>query len=210
MSVTVHIDHRPMLGPVRDQGPRPTCLSHASTTAHEHARGSPVALSPEYLHYFASNNESANEGVEFTDVSRALFIPGQPTEIACPYHENEPSPAWTPPAVVTLYRRHSITADHSPYELETLLQAGHLPVLGISTTEDFYTPTSPWIISPTGPIRGLHAVVAVGIGTMCTERRFLIRNSWGTAWGDIGHAWIDDNFIVQHLREVLVLTEEAT
>ncbi len=31
-------DFRPQLGPVRDQGPRGTCLSFAVTAAHEHAR----------------------------------------------------------------------------------------------------------------------------------------------------------------------------
>ena len=41
-------------------------------------------------------------------------------------------------------------------------------------------------------------------------RRFLIRNSWGTAWAESGHAWLDDDFIVQHLRNVLVLTDEVT
>ena len=40
MNVTIRHDYRPLLGPVRDQGARPTCLAHASTTAHEHARGS--------------------------------------------------------------------------------------------------------------------------------------------------------------------------
>ena len=41
-------------------------------------------------------------------------------------------------------------------------------------------------------------------------RRFLIRNSWGTAWADAGHAWLDDAFVIQHLRDVLVLTEEVS
>ncbi len=74
----------------------------------------------------------------------------------------------------------------------------------------FYSPAPPWIMSPTGPIRGLHAVVAVGIGTTQTTRSFLIRNSWGTEWADAGHAWLDDSFMSQHLRDVMVLTAEVT
>lgn len=31
MNVTIRHDYRPLLGPVRDQGARPTCLAHAST-----------------------------------------------------------------------------------------------------------------------------------------------------------------------------------
>ena len=210
MSVTVRLDLRHLLGPVRDQGARPTCLAHASTTAHERARGSTVALSPEYLHYFASGNDSLPAGVDFPNVSRALLEPGQPTETDCPYHQNEPSLSWAPPTNVLLYRRHSTSMMPSPDAVESLLNAGHVPVLGISTTDGFYTPAPPWAIAPTGPVRGLHAVVAVGIGTTYTGRQFLIRNSWGTAWADAGHAWLDDDFIVQHLRDVLVLTDEVT
>ena len=209
MSVTIRLDFRPLLGAVRDQGARPTCLAHASTTAHEHACGSKAALSPEYLHYFASANDSSAEGVDFPKVSRALLDPGQPAETDCPYHHNEPPPVWAPPTNVLLYRRRSTSPKQSPDEVEVLLDAGHVPVLGISTTDAFYAPAPPWVISPTGPVRGLHAVVAVGIGTTYTTRRFLIRNSWGAAWADAGHAWLDDAFIVQHLRDVLVLTEEV-
>ena len=209
MSIVVSLDFRPRLGPVRDQGARPTCLAQASTTAHEYVRGSNVTLSPEYLHYFASESESSPEGVDFPSVSRALLDPGQPTETDCPYHQNEPPPAWIPPTSVILYRRQSTSPKQSPDEVEALLDAGHVPVLGIVTTDAFYAPAAPWVISATGPVRGLHAVVAVGIGTAHTTRRFLIRNSWGTAWAEAGHAWLDDDFIVQHLRDVLVLTDEA-
>ncbi|MXZ71109.1 MAG: C1 family peptidase [Acidobacteria bacterium] len=210
MKMAIRLDVRPLLGPVRDQGPRPTCLAHATTTAHEHARQSTVALSPEYLHYFASNNGNSPEGVDFPDVSRALLDPGQPTETECPYHPNEHPGSWTPPTDVTLYRRYSVAPERGPDEVAALLESGHAPVLGIATTDAFYVPSPPWVLSPGGPVRGLHAVVAVGVGITQTARRFLIRNSWGTAWADAGHAWLDDDFIVQHLRDLLVLTEEVT
>ena len=210
MRVTVRLDFRPLLGPVRDQGARPTCLAHASTTAHEHARGSIAPLSPEYLHYFASGDDSSLDGVDFREVSHALLDPGQSTEADCPYLENNPPARWSPPSGVTLYRRHSTSPEQSPDRIEALLQAGHTPVLGISTTDAFHAPAPPWVIAPTGPVRGLHAVVAVGIGIMQSTRRFLIRNSWGTAWADAGHAWLDDNFIIHHLRDVLVLTDGVT
>lgn len=209
MSVTIRLDFRPLLGAVRDQGARPTCLAHAATTAHEHARGSKAALSPEYLHYVASTNDSSPEGVDFPNVPRALLDPGQPVETDCPYHHNEPQPTWAPPTNVLLYRRRSTSPKQSPDEVEALLDVGHVPVLGISTTDAFYSPAPPWVISPTGPVRGLHAVVVVGLGMTYTTRLFLIRNSWGAAWADDGHAWLDDTFIVQHLRDVLVLTEEV-
>ena len=209
MNVTIRLDYRPRLGPVRDQRARPTCLAQASTTAHEHARGSTVALSPEYLYYFASKG-STHAGVDFPDVSRALLDPGQPTETDCPYHVNEPPLAWSPPTALTLYRRGSASAEQDPDKVEAMLDAGHVPVLGIATTDAFYSPAPPWLMSPTGPVRGLHAVVAVGVGVTHTARRFLIRNSWGTEWADAGHAWLDDAFMSRHLRDVLIVTDEVT
>ena len=210
MNFAIRLDYRSALGPVRDQGARPTCLAHASTTAHEHVRGSQLPLSPEYLHYFASTSKGTEAGVDFPEVSRALLDPGQPGETDCPYQSNDPPPGWAPPADLTLYRRRSTSRDRNPDEVEALLDAGRLPILGIATTSAFYDPTPPWVISPLGSIVGFHAIVAVGIGTAYTARRFLIRNSWGNAWADAGHAWLDDAFVVQHLHDVLVLTEEVS
>ena len=209
MNVTIRLDYRSWLGPVRDQGARPTCLAHASTAAHEHARGSTVALSPEYLHHFSSGNESTHTGVDFPRVSRALLDSGQPTEADCPYHADEPPLAWSPAPDLILYRRRSTLAEPNPDTIEASLDAGHVPVLGISTTDAFYSPAPPWTMSSIGPIRGLHAVVAVGVGATHTTRHFLIRNSWGTEWADAGHAWLDDVFMSRHLRQVLVLTDEV-
>ena len=210
MSVAIRLDLRPRLGPVRDQAARPTCLAHAATAAHEHARGSTLALSPEYLHHFATRRYRSSGGVEFSDISQALRDPGQPTETACPYHPNGPPPGWAPTAGLALFRRQSDTSEVGPDEVEALLVAGHAPVLGISTTTAFYSPVPPPVISSTGPVRALHAVVAVGIGATGATRCFLIRNSWGTTWADLGHAWVDDAFIVRHLHNVLVVTEEVT
>ena len=209
MSIAIHLDLRSALGPVRDQGARPTCLSLASTTAHEHARGSGVRLSPEYLHYFASSGGSS-DGARFPDIVRALRNPGQPAEADCPYYHNGLPSDWLPPTGVNLYRRKSDSKNPFPDEIEALLNARHVPILGISVPHTFYSPTPPWIISPAGPVRGLHAVVAVAVGATQTTRCFLIRNSWGIAWGDDGHAWLDEAFMDQHLYHLLALTHEVT
>ena len=210
MNFTISLDYRSSLGPVRDQCARPTCLAHASTTAHEHARASTLPLSPEYLHYFASGDTDTEEGVDIPACSRALLDPGQPAETDCPYLTHDPPAEWTPPTDVTLHRRASTSGDPNPAEVQALLNAGRLPVLGIATTTAFHDPTPPWVISHSGPIVGFHAVVAVGLSVASSARRFLIRNSWGTAWADAGHAWLDDAFVTRHLRDVLVLTEEVT
>ena len=209
MNITILVDHRESLGPIRDQGARPTCLSFAGTSAHEHARQSTMPLSPEYLHYFTSINDPT-DGASFPELASALRNPGQPPEADCPYWYNGLLPGWLPPPGVRLYRRESDLKDSSADEVETLLTAGQVPVLGISLPVGFFSPAPPWLISHDGPIRGFHAVVAVGLGTADTSRCFLVRNSWGLEWGDNGHAWLDEAFLSRHLRDLLALTEEVT
>ena len=109
-----------------------------------------------------------------------------------------------------LYRRQSDLKQPSADEVESLLVAGHVPVLGISITDSFFSPAPAWSILPDGPIRGYHAVVAVGLGTTGTSRCFLVRNSWGVEWGENGHTWLDEAFLTRHLRDLLTLTEEVT
>ena len=208
MNVVMTIDHRSALNPVRDQGPRPTCLSFATTTAHEHARGSRVPLSPEYLNYFASATLSSS-GVLFGDIARALEDLGQPTEVDCPYHPKGLPLGWQTPSAAALYRRSSQARTPSADQVAATMTMGGLPVLGIALPQPFYTPTSPWVIERDGPVRGRHAVVAVGLGQNSSKRYFLIRNSWGSSWGDAGHAWVDDAFLARHLKDVLTLAGEV-
>jgi C1A family cysteine protease len=43
-----------------------------------------------------------------------------------------------------------------------------------------------------GTVRGGHAVAAVGY---TADRRIIIRNSWGTSWGDKGFAYASEAYI---------------
>ena len=110
MNLAIELDYRPALGPTRDQGARPTCLSHAVTTAHEHARESTVQPSPEYLHHFASGI-SEGAGVSMADVSATLATEGQPTESDCPYQADGLPYDWSAPVGVRLYRRASLAKE---------------------------------------------------------------------------------------------------
>lgn len=208
MNILIDLDYRPALTPVRDQGARPTCLSFAATTAHEFARDSKVPLSPEYLHHFAASSNSP-DGVRIPDVARVLENPGQPAETDCPYYPAGPPSGWTPPKDLALYRRKSESATLEAGRIAALLSSGRIPVAGITVPQPFYSPAPPWVISPEGPIRGLHAVAVVASGSESATRYFLIRNSWGVAWGDGGYAWLDDAFMNQHLRHLLTLTDEV-
>lgn len=202
------VDHRVALGPVRDQGNRETCLSHATSTAHEKCRNLLRPLSPEYLHFFASGGQPG--GCTVDEMVGALENYGQPAENDCPYSLTDPAPEWRPAKSLEVFKRLSDQGSMGLPEVERLIQSGQIPVLIISLPREFFNPAPPWII-PTGvDAHGLHAVAGVGVGAHGTDKVILIRNSWGDSWADEGHAWLDQDFITQRLHDVLVLTEEVT
>lgn len=203
----VEVDMRgPLLG-ARDQEARPTCLAHAATAAHEQARVACTHLSPEYLHFFASQGSAA--GISMDEVADALKLDGQSEEVHCPYLPQDPPLGWKPPTGLTVFRRASERKNATATAVEGWIRDGLAPVLGLTLPESFFNPSAPWVISSSGPLRGLHAVVGVGLGRHQGCRVFLIRNSWGTEWGDGGYAWLDDAFLARHLKEALVLTYEV-
>ena len=208
MKVEIEVDLRPTLPPIRDQGPRPTCLSHATTAAHEKCRGSIIPLSPEYLHFFATGGVSS--GVTVEKIAETLKRKGQPTDADCPYWSTDPPSGWKPRNRLTVFRRASQEGMGSSLrQLEQLIRKEQVPVLGIALTNGFYMPSPPWNISSDGPLRGFHAVAGVGLGKFLANRAVLIRNSWGCNWADDGYAWLDETFISRHLKKVLVLTDEV-
>ncbi len=208
MSVAVHVDLRAALGPIRDQGPRPTCLAFATTAAHEYALDRQAPLSPEYLHFHAASSDPES-GVSLEAIQNALAKPGQPSEAHCPYSLCHPEPGWMPPDDVPLFCCASKPERPSPSNLAALLAARHVPVLGITVPMTFLAPVAPWVIPAGGPVRGRHAVAAVGLGVSDSEPCFLIRNSWGPEWGDGGHVWLSAEFIGKHLCALLALSESA-
>lgn len=205
----VDIDLRPGFIAVRDQGPRPTCLAHAASSAHERARAVMDSLSPEYLHFFATGG-SPSRGCTMDASAKALADEGQPAEADCPYLATAPAAASRPPARVQVFRRASESKGRDVADIEAAIRAHQAPVLGISLPESFFRPKAPWVISPTGRMRGLHAVAGAGLGRHKGQRVVLIRNSWGPSWGEGGYAWLDEAFVAQHLKHVLVLTHEVT
>src|SRR6266508_6475429 len=209
MKIEIEVDLRSKLGVIRDQGPRPTCLAHATTTAHENCRGSTTPLSPEYLHFFATGGVSA--GVSIERIAETLKRKGQPVEVDCPYLRVDPPRGWKPRNRLTVFRRDSQEpASLGLSKIEQIIGEEQLPILGIALTDGFFMPSPPWRISSDGPLRGFHAVVGVGQGTLDGNRAVLIRNSWGVDCADDGYAWLDAGYISRHLKKVLVLTDEVS
>ena len=209
--IAASVDLRPFWTGVRDQGSRPSCLACAASDGHSHARSLPHRLSAEYLFYFGAQRMPGGDhsaGLTFEAADAALRNDGQPNEAVWPYQIKEPDP-WAPPEVpkVWLAGLVSLTSSTSVFEA---LRSGHPVVVGLRLTPGFNrVQKAPHIVDPGGRAAGGHAVLVVGTGRRTTsgdDDLLMIRNSWGFAWGEGGHAWLPAEYLNDKLVGSRVLS----
>ena len=179
-----HVDLRDIAGPVRDQGDRPTCLSFATSAAHEFKLSS-EQLAPEALYRFAQQYDGCPcDGSTVFGVTAAIEYRGQCLEVDWPYGEVE---AINPEAAY--FRAACVLGEESLLEFAlTSLATGISPVIALQITEAWLDVGSDGFIDSAeaeGKSLGNHAVAAVGYDN--ETRQIMIRNSWGEHWGLAGY-----------------------
>ncbi len=207
MSVTIDIDLRGQLGEARDQGPRPTCLVFAVSAAHEASRGASEYLSPEVLFYSGAqrSHRDPSLGLTQTAVRDALQHDGQPLEGAWKYLPATPGVlAWKPPTLAEPTHKAPLSfAPRSIPEIRQVLERRVPVLLVVALTVAMYTPDQHSVVRarPGDTMTtGRHALLAVGCGHADDGGYILVRNSWGPTWGDAGHGWIHEPYLMPQLE----------
>ncbi len=214
MSVTVLCDLRSRLGVARDQGPRPTCLAFAASDAHAAARSDLQPLSAEWAYYHAlqRNGGGPADGATLPAMLDTLRLDGQPYETAWPYRSSAiTSSTWKPPKLVgKLFRRASEVANPTLPQLLALLHSGTVVLLTMTLSDAFYRPGKDAIVDASEPVdpSRRHAIVAVAHARDARGDLVLVRNSWGALWGDAGHAWLAESYLVPRIIRLAVMAEE--
>jgi C1A family cysteine protease len=192
------VDLAPWLGPVRDQGPRGTCLAFAVTAAHEWSRQCRRAvsadLSEEYLHWATKGVDgNRSSGTSCRSMATALLATGQCDAKSWPYRgdRDETSSTYEPPADagVSLWRAGLSRRTSSALDdIRADLDRGLVSVLIIDIWKQFYKPVNGVLTAPApADLLGTHhAVLAVGYSA--SDSQLLIRNSWSDTWGNTGQA----------------------
>lgn len=208
------VDLRETLGHARQQGPyRGTCLAFAVSTAHEHTLDLPELLSVEVLYWGAKQHDGyPGSGTTFSAADLALHRWGQPDEHCWPYDplRDDSAPTYQPPpdaldpAECRLAGLTSVTPDVA--SLQAALDAGTVVAIGVPTWPGLRRPQEGHLRNPrTDELDGdYHALLVVGYRLDTDE--ILLRNSWGTSWGDDGHAWISFSFVTDHVNTAWTLT----
>lgn len=214
--VIIKADIRGLVGPVRDQGRRPTCLAFAVTAAHETQYKLQHLLCPEWLYYHAVTRagDPPDAGSTFEETAAALAIDGQPEEFHWPYCGDVlPSP-WTPPMnPLDLYHTDGKLNGLNCNRVREALKNCTSTIIALLIDHTLFkwsfdrghaiiVDSPPPYDSESG-----HAVLVVGHGELNGKPHFLIRNSWGLGWGDNGHAWISEDYAKARIYGTMELLE---
>lgn len=224
-ALPVNVDLRAWCSPVEDQGSIGSCTAHAGVGMVEYFErrsfGKHIDASRLFLYKVTRNmlHWTGDTGAFLRTTMGALVLFGVPPEEYWPYkiadYEKEPTPFCYAYAqsyqAINYYRLDApgVTKTALLSRIKTNLAAG-LPSMFGFTVYSSYTQSnsSGKIPYPTAgeKIVGGHAVMAVGYddnlkikntntGATETKGALLIRNSWGTSWGDSGYGWLPYDYI---------------
>lgn len=175
------LDLRPSLQPIRDQGPYGTCAAQTSACMKEWQERHDVSfneyMSPQFIY---NNRENQNsEGMYSRDVMKILNHIGSVTEKEYPYATTEPISDELK-AKAYQYHIEGYASIGSIDSLKTALVKNGPCYLAIPVYN--YGPRM-WKPQQGDTMLGGHAMAIVGYN----YDGFIIRNSWGTSWGDNGY-----------------------
>ncbi len=163
------------------------------------------AFSAEYLFFHAAQRMpkgDASQGLYLNAALSALQIDGQPKEGDCPYLSVAmKTGTWAPPKGCTLFRANGGTAKGA-VTVRHWLNQGIVSMVVVRLGARFYAVDGKGELpldDDHGSNFGQHAMVAMGHRSIGKSPAILVRNSWGVAWGDQGHAWLPDTYLNDRL-----------
>lgn len=189
------VDLRPKMPPVYDQGDLGSCTANAicGVVQYEnHAlQGSRLFLY--YNERIVEGDVKEDNGAFLSDGIASLATYGLCPEGDWPYDITKfniqpPNPCYE---MAKRHMTHSVySLPQSILEMKRALAAGFPFVVGIAVYESFesHAVSRSGVVPMPGPSEeclGGHAVVCVGYNE--ATNRWIMRNSWGTRWGDAGY-----------------------
>jgi C1A family cysteine protease len=202
-------DLRNFCSTVEDQRATSSCVTNAAVGALEilqAVQGDPaVDLARLFVYYNARvviNETTKDDGCHIRHAMASLSSMGVCPEDVWPFDDAKITvrPSWKAYKTSYVHRfegyyRIDGTGEERIQKIEAALSAKHPVEFGVEIYKSFSYCTGP-VPANAGIKRGRHAMLIVGFDR--GSRTFIIRNSWGTNWGDGGYfyapySWLDQN-----------------
>jgi C1A family cysteine protease len=196
------VDLRPGFAqiPVWDQSPLSSCVSHAVCAACQYLEVTDRETVPSRMaNYWWARREGGfgveDAGCQIRDSIKVAARYGMPPESLWPYDpwrqtDEPPAEAREAGARNLMLQYHSVTtAVYS--EMEACLAAWGPFAVGLDLRPSFMRTGRDGMVPMQGshePVIGGHALLVVGFNR--AAGRFILRNSWGAAWGDEGYCYV--------------------
>ncbi len=197
---TVDWRSKGVVTPVRDQGQQGTCYAHAASENLESVyaikKGTLPNLSVQQIVDCSySYGDHGNNGGMYTYAWTYIHDSGLTTEAAYPYTAGPSDKSSCQPFTPYTYVS---SCYHVPAnELQLTYAVSHQPVsVAIEAdSRSFQLYTSGVYNNPDCGTNIDHAVVAVGYNSMNGQDYWIVRNSWGSDWGQGGYIYIARNSV---------------
>jgi len=203
-----HVDLRSWASPIESQEDAGDCVGHAVANAYEfllkqHRPGDFVDLSRLFIYYNAryidDPDSITDSGTYIRSALRGLKLYGVCDETVWPYDlakvNTQPDEA---AFAATVSRR--ISSYYRLREVDDISDAvnNNRPVVfGLEIFDRFYDAdqSNPIVQMPYGNEENLGGHAMCVLGYDFPKRLFLVKNSFGTDWGDQGYCWIPFNYV---------------
>ncbi len=205
------VDLRPLMTRVEDQGQTSSCTANATAGAYEYLlkrhQGDSRDVSRLFMYYnarYVSDPDNiADEGAMISDVIEGLKQYGACTEPTWAFDtdlvNDEPHQDSYDEGAGFLIERAKLV----PVELEawkTALAQGQPIIFGLSLFSSFDKQRKPGLVPVPSSSEASreehsgHAMLCVGYSD--PDQVFIVRNSWGTDWGDKGYCYIPYRYMM--------------